>query len=586
MAALDGTVPFLQEEEKQALMRKAHHSLIWASSWYSELSLFQYIQKFSNDPSEDVQDQKAYIMSMVQILLSTSRISPSIITRYYTSAEDPVVQTINQELLDRQNRLRMALWVYASIAIGKLPAWSNFWQTLESRWPFFAKDCMKDFQISLASFDENIAKSQAYFDGCMNRLKEYTSVVSNHQEHDDSDDDSDDDVIFMDAEMYEFHKLLLSKNMDSVLATMDKQISVGVLIVQSEEQRRDASIRMFFLLVSIDWNASVPTSQHREPADQLDPLYLNFFELISARLGQVELYNQFVGILEKIGVNHDDSFERAIEMVYLQVQNCTCSEKSQASKTILQIQSNLRSGKRWKELNDLLGAEVVLAMNPLLSTTKDAVIQLDISRAVETGKDDEFARLKHILTTRCAWIRETCSVLKGLVQMLTELKEANQHEAKTLLNAIEQRITAAFGDRSVIDQGIEKQMLTPDQHPLISVVLQCLSPKAEANDESKNVAWQDFFNGVHQHLTGSPFTTKELTDEDIYSHTKGILYQATDEFLAKGQDKTGHMKLWIRRAIDLIMDATAPRTDGVKADLEDLLRAAEDCSEAISFAFQ
>jgi hypothetical protein len=77
-------LPILQEEEKQDLMKKAHHSLIWISSWYAELSLFQYIQKYSNDPSEDVHDQKVYIMSMMQILLSTPCITQSIITRFNT----------------------------------------------------------------------------------------------------------------------------------------------------------------------------------------------------------------------------------------------------------------------------------------------------------------------------------------------------------------------------------------------------------------------------------------------------------------------------------------------------------------------
>lgn len=95
MAELDTIAPFLQEEEKQTLMRKAHHSLIWISSWYSELSLFRYIQNFSNDPSENVQDQKAYIMSMIQILLLTYSISPSIIAKFNTvRSQEPLLPSI------------------------------------------------------------------------------------------------------------------------------------------------------------------------------------------------------------------------------------------------------------------------------------------------------------------------------------------------------------------------------------------------------------------------------------------------------------------------------------------------------------
>ncbi|KFY04686.1 hypothetical protein V491_09282 [Pseudogymnoascus sp. VKM F-3775] len=591
MAELDTIAPLLQEEENQTLLRKAHHSLIWVSSWYSELSLFQYIQKFSNDPSEDVQDQKTYIMSMIQILLSTSCISPSIIAQFDTNAEDPVVQTINQELLDRQNRLRMALWVYTSISIGKLPAWSNFWQTLESRWSFLSKDCIQDFQSSLTSFDENIANTMKYFSGCMDRCREYTSLVLNHQEHNDladsdsAESDSDDDI-FIDAEMYEFHELLLSKNMDKALVAMDKEISGGVLIVQSEQQRREASIRMFFVLAQIDWNGSISRSQHGDPVDQFDPLYSDLLQLISARLKQIELYNLFVKVSDAIGVDQDDSnsYEKVTQMIYLHIQNCICSKELEA---MLQIESILRSGKRWKELSDLLETEeVILIMNPLLSPAKDAVIQLDISTVVESGNDDEFTRLKHLLVTRCLWIRETCSMLKGLVQMLMKLKEADQHDAKTLLKSIEQRITTAFGDRSAIDREVKEQIFTTGQYPQIALVLYCLSPKAEAKDESKNAAWHDFFSDVVEHLTSFQSTTKELDEENFGSEIKEMLYEATDKFLAKEQDETGHMKLWIRRAIDLVMDATISCSGREKPPLEDVSRAIEDCFKAISIAFQ
>lgn len=488
----------------------------------------------------------------------------------------------------------MALWVYASISIGKLPAWSNFWQILESRWPFFSKDFIQDFQSSLASFDENIANTKKYFSGFIHLFREYVSPLISHQEHNDSDDcDSDDDAIFVDAETYEFRKLLMSINMHSVLVAMDKQISGGVLIVQSEQQQKEASIRMFLVLAHTDWNGSISRPQHRDPIDQFDPLYLDLLQLVSARLGQIELYNLFVKFSDKIGVDQDDSdendsYEKVIGMFCLHIRKRTCSARSEVLETISQIQSHLRSGKRWKELSDLFEAEeVILIMNPLLSPTRDAVIQLDISRVVEGGNDDEFTRLKHLLITRCPWIRETCSRLKGLVQMLTELKEANQHDAKTLLKAIEQRIRAVFGDRSVIDQEVEKQILTTDHlHLQILLVLYCLSPEAEANDGPKIAAWHDFFNGVLQYLVSFLSTTTELAEEDFSSKLKGMLYRATDGFLAKQKDKTGYMKLRIRRAIDLIMDVTISSSDRGKQHMEDVLRDAEDCTEAISIAFQ
>lgn len=431
----------------------------------------------------------------------------------------------------------------------------------------------------MTSFDENIANTKKYWYGCIHRLSEYRSLVLNHQEH----SDSDYDAIFMEAE---FHKILMSKNIDSALVAMDKQISGGVVIVQSEQQRREASIRMFFVLAHTYWNRSISGPQHGESVDQFDPLYLDFIHLITARLGQIGLYNLFVKFSDEIGADQDDfnSHEKVMQMIYLHIQNCKCSTRSEVLET---MQSNLRSGKRWKELTDLLEAEeVILIMNPLLSTTKDAVIRLNISRVVESDNDDEFTCLKHLLITSCLWIRETCSMLKGLVQMLMELKEANQHDAKTLLKSIEQRITTAFGDRSAIDQEVEKQMLTTGQHPQIALVLYCLSPKAKATDESKNAAWHDFFNGVVEHLTSFQSTTKELVEENSCSKIKGMLYQATDNFLAKEQGETGHMKLWIRRAIDLVMDVTISCPGREKLPSEDFSRAIKDCFKAISIAFQ
>jgi hypothetical protein len=63
----------------------------------------------------------------------------------------------HQTLLDRQSRVRMALWAYASITIDKLQPWTNFWSSLPSELEVYSMENLPSlFHKSLKSFEEGL----------------------------------------------------------------------------------------------------------------------------------------------------------------------------------------------------------------------------------------------------------------------------------------------------------------------------------------------------------------------------------------------------------------------------------------------
>ncbi|KAF5004127.1 hypothetical protein FDECE_9341 [Fusarium decemcellulare] len=57
------------------------------------------------------------------------------------------------EFMDRQHRVRTALWIYASISIAKLPPWANFWEHLPRHLQAFRRSSPMDLKSSLKDFD-------------------------------------------------------------------------------------------------------------------------------------------------------------------------------------------------------------------------------------------------------------------------------------------------------------------------------------------------------------------------------------------------------------------------------------------------
>ncbi|KAK3386481.1 hypothetical protein B0H63DRAFT_540380 [Podospora didyma] len=148
------------------MLGRATETLFWICRRYAELCLFRRLQSHSNSPPEAVKDQRAYAHLILSVLLVSA--SPE---RHQAAAMEN--KAVYVDFQDRQRRVYNALWVYASITIAKLPAWSNFWQTLPEHLDILSvPDLPKQFQASLSDFNVSV---NAISSARLQRLKDFAT---------------------------------------------------------------------------------------------------------------------------------------------------------------------------------------------------------------------------------------------------------------------------------------------------------------------------------------------------------------------------------------------------------------------------
>jgi hypothetical protein len=80
------------------------------------------------------------------------------------SEENSESRLATQVIHDRKDRIRRALIIYLAIAVGKLPAWSNFWQEQQKPWLPASSDIFKRSLESLEIFDKEASSAAHKFE--------------------------------------------------------------------------------------------------------------------------------------------------------------------------------------------------------------------------------------------------------------------------------------------------------------------------------------------------------------------------------------------------------------------------------------
>ncbi|KAJ3537253.1 hypothetical protein NM208_g6395 [Fusarium decemcellulare] len=105
----------------------------------------------SHYPNDIVPDRKEFIYSALFILvLSISRETDAGLV---AEACSNLTEAECSELMDRQHRVRTALWIYSSIFVAKLPAWTNFWEHLPRPLQALRRSARIDLKSTLKDFD-------------------------------------------------------------------------------------------------------------------------------------------------------------------------------------------------------------------------------------------------------------------------------------------------------------------------------------------------------------------------------------------------------------------------------------------------
>ncbi|KAI5456655.1 hypothetical protein BGZ63DRAFT_395959 [Mariannaea sp. PMI_226] len=141
-----------------------HHMIsyaVWVASRFLEISLFHYLQEVSNRILEEVpiDEQKEYIISMITTLMAKPCFTTLLTERFAEKASVPSYLSANEALVDRQNRLRTAFWVYISIAVSRQPAWTDFCGSVDREFPSISfREMAPEFRKSLAAFDSTLER--------------------------------------------------------------------------------------------------------------------------------------------------------------------------------------------------------------------------------------------------------------------------------------------------------------------------------------------------------------------------------------------------------------------------------------------
>ncbi|KAJ3459686.1 hypothetical protein MRS44_015759 [Fusarium solani] len=457
-STINSTLPQFPKDDAGRLTSSLVSWTGWVTSRYFELYLFRYLQVLSNDTSFDsVEDQKSYIMCLVDTLL-LSAFCPQSIHKDSMDEKDPRTVSLYRDVFDRQSRVHSALWVYCSVAIRGLPAWSSIWDTIGQRWPLLQGETMAQlFQNDLAAFNASLADNYRSAYNSLRHFEDYGSLLStmNPILHEEFDDETENEVFLHDGRLLQLYRLGCTNKLDQWIGVYDQQTTGGVLTAQTASQKRVASTRAFAALAIIDWRRRpIHAWNPKRPIEAGSDFLESFIRKVLERLVSIDLYDECTELCPA-GTPLEEFF--------------TSKTAKKGTSTAMQmyndrVQCLIRRGRRWRELKDMVGLGVVLIHDPLRHFRSD-LQTFYIPSIVEDGTERQFTRLKEIIPTRLQWLAEVCIKLRGLVPMLVAASTAERENATVIRDQMQAMIITAFGSRSSVEEALLSSWAQQDLFP-------------------------------------------------------------------------------------------------------------------------
>jgi len=455
------------------------------------------------------------------------------------------MEAAENDFLDRARRVRMALWVYASISIDKLPAWSNYWHSQPPLVKVFRDaELPRHFQDSLGQFDTklNDISTAAY-----QRLKECSdsfSFVDKLQ----GEPEYNPDEVKLNKMFIEEYKDSIQEILDMAIKSPDKLASTvkeyerhmtgGIWSPTTEEQHREASCRVFRNLVSL---YDGPGVMGHMVTIQLATILTTAFN----RLGEMALYEGFKPIFPDMGDNLPEKdaldlitehlCQTSTEPSRFQLESIPVGDE-ELGQNILHL---MRRGKRWKLLKDILGQGVVLVGGGSTLTPRHPLLRLDIPAIVELGTDDEFSQLTEIINTRCSWLKDTCSKLERIVErMKAELaSEGALEEPLSPRKEILETVQNVFGEPLQRAQALT--MNSSFGGEIVAVALSMLVeslPRRSALNEKSKALWDMLVDSTRESML-NPVEERNGSHSTATQHINVGIRKTLDEVSEKFLEK-------------------------------------------------
>jgi hypothetical protein len=360
---------------------------------------------------------------------------------------------------DRNKRLRVALFIYASIACSNLPSFSNFWAGL-------GKSVLteQEFRRYLADVDSLDSGIQAKLKQVRLKAKRLIihlmvweglepSLYSNPAAQPLLSPD------FLSDSLHDPH----SEVVDEAMNYYDKYHMGGLISATVSGSFAEIRIRKFYLVAQLDWMQAFSKLSSSGTCFKLSNRKL--FRLvtdIAQRRYVVELCESVrLSVIESGGSAADiiQVLRRASTEAFEEVRTVKSSEKRRQKKLLLWM----REGLRWRELRELAGEEIYLLSSPDPAVTEGTEVRsLDIPFIARKGSEADFNHLKRLLLSSQSWLKETCTQLRGLVHWVDEairVFQTDRDAALDLASRIQERVFSVFGTREFMDEVLDRQLL-------------------------------------------------------------------------------------------------------------------------------
>ncbi|KAG4282401.1 hypothetical protein FPRO06_09074 [Fusarium proliferatum] len=405
----------------------------WLLSRYVELQLFRYLQNAANNPSEDIYEQRNFIYSALYLLGHSFYTSSIKISGPDTS--EKMFENSIKDHLDRERRVRLALWIYASITVGQLPKEANFWENLPNELKAFRGGLPKKFRESFDGFNNSLHMNMKIELGSKERfLQQLHSGQQTQEPTEESAPPSDivhDHILWQSMvdntaqgipEIYHLNSGESDAFGDK--ARDYEQIEAERLFLPTNQEHfKRVSENAFGTILAL---ARLPIrSQQTLPIRGCQVLRPSFLRI------QSELY-RFMGRLSSSILPEGELFIHCGEHPFL-----------------LHGADDMHLA-RWQELENMMGGGVFLVGNTANQSAREASHAfLDIATVTDTGTDVQFLRLKRLLQKNGSWLRRICGQLNGLVQAMKQIGHAldDERRLRAFQIILRRKVREVFGSQ-------------------------------------------------------------------------------------------------------------------------------------------
>lgn len=444
------------------------------------------------------------------------------------------------------------------------------------------------FQSGLESFDDKLSDMTT---AAFNRFRKYTesfSIIRALKGEPEFEDEAKlaelapdyfDDVHELLEMMYHDPQKLAHRALQ-----YEREESGGVFSPTTEEQRREACVRVFGNFIS------VAHKQFGFGEDE-DAEYFSFRTLllivrqIHSRFKEISVYGFFAEAVrdEDEAFSEEDGLRLLTEYFGQPLtrpvpyrQSDTSSDNEWQPEDLPQ---HIQAGKRWSKLKDVLGQGVLLAGNHEL-VSRYPQLRLDIPTAVELGTDDEFSQLVELTLPRCSWLKDICSKLDRFVGKVRDFCDSDMtlHGLRDLMEESMETIETVFGARPLLEAASGNA-----RHggglvaTALSMLIDTLPQRSQLSGQSRAI-WDMLVDSLRE----SMFDLIEKVDthgvddvQAIHVSLAEALREASDNFITKYRSSLDEEGVGAQSAVNIMKARLLRATDMFAKSLFSIQRLAE-----------